>query len=412
MSDLRRSLVVFTFGAVVMMNFAMRSTCEAQGKAESPVDHTRLVSVMAQLRRGGTIKVAAIGGSITTGYQATPLDENSWAAIVRRWFEKKALESGGQVLFRNAGVSGTDSAFASIRVQDHIISYDADLVIVEFAVNDQWLDPKVRGRSYESLVRRLLSDSNRALVCLFLNEKGDARKGQGVEQRRIAEHYAVPWISWAEGIAPRIASGDETWDEFYNKGETIHPNSKGHVSIARVIVEYLEKIWREAGESSQPDSSHVRTLPEAIHGNDFQNARLLGSTDIAPLENSGWEPGSDVHSEWRALGGAKEGWTAQDPQATMSFKIKAKMIGIAYSESDQYRNAEAWVEFSDGTTTKKVSLECYVSYRKGYLGWAYREIATFPEEREVVLRVAVKKSRTTDNGKKANITGIVVAGRE
>ncbi len=400
------------WGALLVMTISMGQVA-AQKTAVNAVDCSKLRSVMSKLRSGGTIKVVTLGGSITTGYQAKPPEEKGWAAHVRRWFETKASESGGRVLFRNAGVSGTDSAFASVRAQDHVIEYGADIVILEFAVNDQWLDPKVRLRSFEGLVRRLSAGSKRSLVCLFLNEKGDARRGQGAEQRKIAEHYGLPWIAWAEGVAGRIASGEESWDGLFDGVETIHPNDRGHASIARLVVDFLEEVWDEAGAGSDLpslDSSLASVLPEPLYGDDYQTARLVGSSDIVPIENAGWESGGDVHSEWRALGGEKQGWTTREPRAVISFRVKGKTIGITYSESDRYRNAEAWVELPDGSTTKKVSLECYVSYRKGYLGWAYREIASFPEAREVVLHVAVKKTRTTDDGKAANFTGIVLTG--
>ena len=363
---------------------------------------------MTKLRLGGTLRVAAIGGSITTGYAARPPSEAGWAAGVEKWLREKAREAGGAVVFRNAGVSGTDSAFAALRVRDHVIDFGADLVIVEFAINDQWLDKSVRGRSYEGLARRLLADSDRAVICLYLNERGGPARGMQSEQAKIAAHYGLPSVSWGDSLGPLVSAGKTSWDVMFDGAETIHPNDAGHASIARFVTAFLEEAWEGGGTAADAPSL---TLPAPLFDDDFQYARLSGSPDLDPIENSGWTKGSELHGEWRNLGGAKEGWTSREDDARISFRLRGESVGLTCAESDQYRDAEAWVELPDGTASRKVALNCFVPYRNGYLGWAYREIARFPEPRDFILRVRVKKSGATDKGKSANFTGVALTGK-
>jgi lysophospholipase L1-like esterase len=55
----------------------------------------------------------------------------------------------------NAGIGDTDSQYGALRVQRDVLSYNPDLVVVEFAVNDNAgaLGQLLNGDTYEGLVR-------------------------------------------------------------------------------------------------------------------------------------------------------------------------------------------------------------------------------------------------------------------
>jgi lysophospholipase L1-like esterase len=396
---------------MIMMTTVIGGVCAAETSGITPgADLTRIRAAMARLKAGETITVAAIGGSITTGYAAVPTDVYGWAGRVAAWWRAKATESGGKVNWLNQGVSGTDSAFASVRVGEHIVDTRADVVFVEFAMNDQWLEKNVRNRSYEGVLRHILADSDRAAYLLFVCEKGDGKKGQQAEQEPIGAHYKLPMLSWADRLQPQVAAGQVDWATLFNGAETVHPNNAGHASIAGFITAQLDELWNTL-PAAKDIPAIDRTLPPALNGDDFQNPLFIGSDDLAPASNVGWVAGSDAHNEWVAHGGAKQGWHTTDPAGEITFAVNGKSVGLMYAESDQYRNAEAWVEYADGTAArKKITLACQSPSRVGYLGWAYRELANNPVAKDMVIHVRVKKARATENGKAANFTGIVVTG--
>ena len=73
-------------------------------------------------------------------------------------------------------------------------------------------------------------------------------------------------------------------------------------------------------------------------------------------------------------------------------------------------NATAWVTAEDGTESEKVPLQCYVSYRNGYYGWAYRELICGEKSQKYTVHIMCSKRAAADrNGKFCNITGILVA---
>jgi len=370
-------------------------------------DSGSISRVMSSLKSGNEVTITALGGSITTGYAAHPPLQKGWAALVNEWWQEKALETGGKVTYYNAGVSGTDSAFAAARLEDHILSKKPDLVFLEFAMNDQWLDRKVRQRSYEGILRTMLNNGS-AVFALFVNEKLPPYRSNQDEQMKICEHYAVPYVSWKDSV--NSFNDEAVWNAYFSGSETIHPNDQGHASIASLIIEQLDTIWNSGAEDAA--FSKPSSLPEPLTLADFENVRVLYNSNTVPLSNTGWEEGSPVHDDWRRIGSVKQGWSTVHSDAVISFNISAISCGIMYAESTMFRNAEAWIEWPDGTTGRKVSLNCYNASRNGYLGWYYAEIFGGTELKTGILHIGVKKSRSTDEGKSVNIAGIIVTGAE
>ncbi|MDR0455517.1 MAG: SGNH/GDSL hydrolase family protein [Treponema sp.] len=364
------------------------ATGAATGAAsKETAGNARLQHTLAKLRRGETVSVVALGGSITTGYQAQPPASAGWAGQLNRWWQEKAKVSGGAAEFHNSGASGTDSAFAAVRVKDHALAYEPDLVIVEFAINDQWLNARVRQRSFEGVLRQLLAGSARSVMVIALNEKADSNKSTFREQERIGKHYGIPVLAWADWVK------FSEWDRWFTGSEAIHPNNDGHANIAEGIIRYLDAVW----DSLPPDDAlpPVNTaLPAPLVSAEFQQVALIGGQDAGAMLNfdtSRWQAAPAIlPDEWPGRGGRPlTGWTTDNPQADLSVRVRGKSVGLLFAESDQFTNGLAWIE--DGKETfPKVIIRNYVNYRRGYYGYAYAEIAdNLDPEREYVLRLAV-----------------------
>lgn len=390
--------------AVCLLLFPLAAEGDAAYMNEN--SEVRIQNVLAKLHRGEPVTVIALGGSITTGYASNPIAENSWAALTGRWFSEKALRTGSRLRYMNEGVSGTDSAFAAVRAKDHVTAFNPDLVILEFAMNDQWLDPKVRCRTYEGVIRQIMDGTDCAVLALFVNERKPPYAGQQYEQQPICEYYHIPFVSWKDSVAADNRKAD--WNTFFDGAETIHPNNAGHASIAKYITAKLASYY-DSLPADNAIPAPVKELPKALTDTGFQYVTYYSMDDEEPETNTGWRKGSPVHSEWVQHGQVKQGWQTDDSDAVMTFKVTGSSIGVTYCESDAFRNADAWVTKPDGTDSQHVLLECFNSIRRGYLGWAYREIVSGPEEETYVLHIGVKKRGRT--GSDANVTGIVAAGK-
>jgi lysophospholipase L1-like esterase len=326
-----------------------------------------------------SFRFVAVGGSITTGYAADPV-RGGWAALVA---QALAPRFAGGVAFVNRGVSGTDSVAAAARISAH--ADGADLVVLEFAVNDQWLDPSLRRQAYEGCLRQVLVLPSRPRVlCLFLAEEGGTSVHR--EQSVIADHYGVPWLD--AGLVP----GADGW----NPGDPIHPNGVGHARIAEAVLAALVPVL----EAPTPAPGSPRDLRDPLYSSDWQYVRLWDHRNA--VASGGWQPGSDVHGEWAVHGGEPSGWHVAD-DAVLTLRVTGKVIGVLYSESEHYRDLEAWVD--DGPP---VILEARVASRQGYLGWAYRALARdLTGEHVVRIRLA---SEGRGTGRPAHVVAIVAAG--
>lgn len=370
----------------------------------------RIQNVLAKIRRGEPVVVAALGGSITTGYSANPIAKNSWAAKTAEWFDNLAKKNNSKIVFLNEGVSGTDSAFAAVRTKNHIIENKADLVILEFSVNDMWLSPSVRNRTYEGVIRQIMNNSETAILALFLNTNDAGLPGQQKEQQKITDYYHVPHVSWKDCVLQNASA--EIFNDFYDAPETVHPNNKGHDSIANCVIQKLDDYWKNL-PADKKIPKPVKKLPAPALDDSYEFAQYYHKDNLKPAENDGWKEGTPRHDDWIKRGNVREGWQSNKAGGEIVFEAEGSVIGVTYCESDDFRNATAWVVFPDGTESEKVPLQCYVSYRNGYYGWAYKELFNGEKSQKCQVHVMCSKRAAADrNGKFCNITGIVVGKKQ
>jgi hypothetical protein len=242
-----------------------------------------------------------------------------------------------------------------------------------------------------------------------VNERYAPQKGQQYEQQPICEYYHIPFVSWKD-CANKEFNNNPDWDGWFDGTEGVHPNNAGHAQIAKYIIAKLEEIWKNLPKDKDL-SPIATTLPKPLTDTSYQFLTYYTSDNLEPLTNTGWNNSSPVHSEWVAHGGSSEGWSTTTELAEMTFKIRASSINILYSESDSFRDCEAWVENPDGTKGKVVKMANFQTSRQGYLGWCCHEVVNGKDEKEYILHVVCPKRRATDNGKETDIIGIIACGK-
>ena len=372
-------------------------------------ENARILRVMAKIRRGERVNIAAFGGSITTGYNSNPMKEKSWASQVAAWWKSKGETYGADVHFYNEGVSGTDSAWGAARTKMHLLQNNVDLVHLEFAMNDQWLEKQVRSRSYEGVIRQLQNDSPCAILALFVNEKSNGQPSQQAEQEVICKYYNIPFVSWKD--CEKADLGQKVnWQDYFDGEETVHPNNAGHARIASFIIRYLEAIWETLPQDDKDLPSIKTELPAPLSDTSYQFAQLVTVDNGNVVSNSGWKNGSPVHQEWVSHGGASSGWSSSTDNAELVLKVHGSSVNVLYSESDSFRNAVAWVEKSDGSTSRKITLECMNPIRQGYLGWASRELVNSGNaEEDFLVHILCPRARTSqESSRETNVCALVV----
>lgn len=357
--------------------------------------NNRYIKFKNKVDNNEDLSFAVIGGSITRGYASTNLNTKSWAVLTKKWLSTKTQ---GDIKFLNAGVSGTDSSIAAHRVKNQLAPVNPNFVIIEFAVNDQWLTPEVSLEAYEGTLRQILDlPSKPAVMLLLLCQRGQEGTKLEKEYLKIAEKYNIPALSFGKKMKENIEQGLNTWDDAFETDE-IHPINGGHSIIASMISESLENIFKNL---SNVKVTGEEKFPE--YKGHFANTHYYGNEDLKPIINTGWENDSNVHDEWKKLGGAKKGWKSSKDNAELVFEVettKDANIGIFYSENDQYRNAKVWIDNESPS-----ELASYASYRNGYLGWVYKVVAKNITQGKHLLHI---KMNNDGSGKITEILNVMV----
>ncbi len=244
-------------------------------------DTARLKAVFEKARRGEPVTVAAIGGSITAGGQQTKDPANRYIQQVAKWFEGTFPSS--KIRFVNAGIGGTNSFYGAMRLQRDVLAEKPDLVIVEWAVNNQ--AGKDFAESYEGVLRQLLrAPGNIAVIELFFMHK-DGENAQ-MWQEVLGRHYHLPMVSFRDAWWPELTSGRTLWEDLY--ADVVHPKDTGHRLAGRLLGNLLETTLH-----GQTPPATATDLPAPLISDLYENCRFASYASLTPAANNGWTRSAD-----------------------------------------------------------------------------------------------------------------------
>ncbi len=243
---------------------------------------TRLLRVMKSSKEGKEINMAFIGGSITQGAGAIPINHACYAYRSFEQFQER-FGNNDNVNFVKAGVGGTPSELGMIRFERDIVRNEQypDLVIVEFAVNDY--GDETKGDCYESLVRKILRLPNQpAVVLLFSVFAND----ENLQDRLapIGEHYELPMVSIKDAVTTQFRLSKEegrvlTKNQFFY--DIYHPQNMGHTIMADCLTNLFERVHADAEKKTSVtiDRTDDILLERPKIGKTFEQVELLDRMD-------------------------------------------------------------------------------------------------------------------------------------
>jgi len=185
----------------------------------------RLKKVLAKIRKGDKVNIAAIGGSVTEGAGPAKFTDGYAYQFFRALKATYAPGDGSNLYFDNAGLSGTSSLTGAVRYKQDVIDVlggTPDLLIVEFAVNDGG-EPLFQ-RSFEALVRdALLHNPDTAVIAIYAAATYGNTSGP---KKAVADNYGIPQINMLEIVNDGIKNGTFTKEQYYS--DYVHPTYEGH----------------------------------------------------------------------------------------------------------------------------------------------------------------------------------------
>lgn len=299
----------------------MRYQVHTQNGMVNRGNWNKIKNCMRKAGRGEAIMTGFLGGSITQGCLSS-VPETCYAYLVYDWWKKKFPEA--DITFLNAGIGGTTSQFGVSRVEDHVLKYKPDFVLVEFAVNDD--NTEFFQETYEGLIRRICKDQSDPAVLLMNNVRYDDGGNAEEMHLTVARAYDLPMVSMKSTIWPEIEAGNIERSEI--TPDNLHPNDAGHELVARVIIDFLEQIYQEINVEEKP--SFPEGLPDPITLNAYENSVRYQNDNSNP-ELVGFlidtEPQNDIREIFRC------GWTARNVGDRICFRIQATGVAVQYRKS-------------------------------------------------------------------------------
>ena len=309
-------------------------------------NNQRLKRVIDRARRGETITIAAIGGSITEGAGAAKYEE-CYAYRFYKGFAARYGTGSGNVHFVNAGVGGTPSTFGLMRygrdVTDRVNDADGlpDLVIVEYAVNDY--NEPTKGRCYESLVKSILeAENDPAVILLFSVSRGNFTLESFLG--KVGKAYDLMMVS-VKSIVEKHVDREWTKEDFFF--DEYHPTSMGHGVMADCLLRAVDSAY--GAEESPKD---IDLLVSPAYGIDFMGLKTIygeGEYPGVQIDRGGF-PGDDTASYRNLPVGRVCGknfyHSSKDPAEPLRLTFTFKKLLIAWRAvaSDNYGEAEIVVD--------------------------------------------------------------------
>lgn len=200
---------------------------------------TRLRRAIEKAGRGEEVTIGFIGGSITQGAGAKPIHEKCYARLIFEEFVSLYAEKPETMHFVKAGIGGTSSELGLVRYDRDIAGSRPDLVIVEFAVNDE--GDETKGICYESLISKIWNGpGSPAIILLFSVFQNDWNLQDRLAP--IGMHYQLPMVSVKDAVSPQFPEAEGrviTKRQYFY--DCYHPTNEGHRIMADCVMYMIEQ---------------------------------------------------------------------------------------------------------------------------------------------------------------------------
>ncbi len=239
---------------------------------------SRIQKAMEDARAGREVTIAFIGGSITQGAGAIPINSKCYPYLTYvRFCEICGRKLWDNVKFVKAGVGGTPSELGVLRYDRDVTAngkVKPDIVIVEYAVNDG--DDETKGVCYESLVKKIMKGENSPAVMLpFMVFADDFNLQDRLSP--IGYRYNLPMVSLKNAVLPEFYNLDREKalvarnEYFYDQ---YHPTNTGHV----IAADCLAEIFKAADRYARKDVQVKLDVKPAV-GNDYEDVVFFDKKD-------------------------------------------------------------------------------------------------------------------------------------
>ena len=351
-----------------------------------------LKAMFEKAARGEDITVVGFGGSITQKAACTN-ELDSYSHLVAAWLREQFPDI--TVNWYNAGIGSTTSVLGIARMQDHVLAYNPDLVLLDFTTNDQSND--YHAGSYEAILRTLYEKQIAVVTIAFGNVNNSEYNNQGLCHRGtnredlhgpvmlyndvpVIDYYGVMWDCYldADGDGYNVESDAAHWKVLWN--DYIHPTKIGHKLAANAINHYLGKVLADIENITE--NATCPATPYDKYTESFMGSMMYGEANIGSLLTDSYNVTIGTYKNYDST--TVSNWTIWQigEGGYVEFTIdKCKMFALmsvnnpsspkaeiyindekvtthTANRSDGELNWMNFIKFFDGKDTVKVKIKC------------------------------------------------------
>ena len=289
-------------------------------REEFAMEHT-----LKMLKNENQLKIAYIGGSVTSGTGIEETEKYSWRALTTAWFKEQYPDA--HISEVSASIGGTGSLLGVFRYDYEVLDEEPDLIFIEFAINDCH-----EGRSYkdavstmEGMVRKTLRSRPCADIVIVLTTdemRGTSEFDSMRAHADVAKAYGIPYICVGKELASHIFASGEAWETYFT--DYVHPNINGYAFYATVVRARLEKLLNGTEKAAY-------VTPEYPLGTtDYLNAGILLPKQV--MKDATADGFSRQFQSFSWVGERYGGiLTAMRKDATLTFTFTGTDFGLFYN---------------------------------------------------------------------------------
>ncbi|MCR4742952.1 MAG: SGNH/GDSL hydrolase family protein [Treponema sp.] len=296
----------------------------------------RLKKVIEKLRAGEDVYIAALGGSVTEGAGPQNFRDGYAYQFCRKLNAAYTSNNGQNVHVAYAGLSGTPSSLGLTRYESDVVGklgHLPDLLIIEFAVNDDGSDEQAR--AFEALVRNaLLANDETAVIALY---SAATYGNQANNRKSIAEYYRIPQIDVLPIVKDGIARGQFSQKDYYT--DMVHPTKLGHEFQADCLMALVDK-------TDAQNLIEAAIIPEDwFKSKALTNfTRILGDDENVKIKAGSFD-GTDLTTQSikeTGKGNFPQNWYHKSGSSGDSFvmEITCKALIFTYKEQGSWLNVK------------------------------------------------------------------------
>ena len=344
----------------------------------------RLKKAIEKARNGEKVNVSFIGGSITVGAGAVPINTNCYSYKAFEGFCKIAgRQVDDNVSYTKAGLGGTSSELGILRYERDVLKDGAntpDVVVIEFAVNDA--GDETLGKCYESLVRKAYNGPGHpAVILLFAVFSSDFNLQDRLSP--VGFSYKLPMVSIKDAVTKQFYLKPET-GRIVSKAQffydCFHPNNLGH----RIMADSLIYLFQKADCEEFLNDFDMSDVKSPI-GSEFEDVKLVDKSDNRSLLKI--DEGSFIYTDTNLQGSERD----MDLNLTLQFPNNWMYKGGAgeFKPLKIETNCKAlFVIIKDSASIEDGAVEVYkdgeltLTYDPHEVGWTHaKSVLIFSESK-------------------------------